>query len=73
MTSPAESPDKSGPRSPPTAEELSDAFKVEVYDREGKTHALGELVKGKRTVLIFIRHFCKSRRAQDCEGCVLIA
>lgn len=60
MTSSAtQSPDTSSPRSPPSAEELSDAFKIEVYDHEGKTHALGELVKGKRSVLIFIRHFCK--------------
>ncbi|USP75005.1 hypothetical protein yc1106_02279 [Curvularia clavata] len=58
MASPAtQSTNTAGSRSLPTEAELSDALKVEVYDREGKTHALGDLVKGKRSVLIFIRHF----------------
>ncbi|KAI4947466.1 hypothetical protein J4E91_006820 [Alternaria rosae] len=52
-----ESADVTGPRKPPTAEELSEALKVDVYDREGKTKTLGELVKGQRTVLVFTRHF----------------
>ena len=39
--------------------ELSEALKIDVYDREGKTKALGDLVRGQRTVLVFIRHFCK--------------
>ena len=47
-------------RTPPTPEELSEAVGVEVYDREGKTVALGDLVKGKRSILVFTRHFCKS-------------
>jgi hypothetical protein len=55
----AESSDVNSPRKPPTAEELSEAFKIDVYDREGKTKTLGELAKGQRTVLLFIRHFCK--------------
>jgi hypothetical protein len=60
MAMPAtESVDVTGARKPPTAEELSEALKVEVYDREGKTTPLGELVKGQRTVLVFTRHFCK--------------
>ena len=46
--------------SPLTADELAQALKVEVYDREGKTKALCELTEGKRTILIFTRHFCKS-------------
>jgi hypothetical protein len=55
----SEPADPSDPRSLPTAAELSEALKIEVYDREGKTHVLGELVKGQRSVLIFTRHFCK--------------
>lgn len=54
------------PGSPLTPDELSQALKVDVYDREGKTKSLGELMKGQRTALIFIRHFCKSARA--CES-----
>jgi hypothetical protein len=38
---------------------LSQALEVDVYDHEGKTEKLGNLIKGKRTVLIFIRHFCE--------------
>jgi hypothetical protein len=44
---------------PLTRDELSEAQKIEVYDREGKTQTLGELMKGKRSLLIFTRHFCK--------------
>jgi hypothetical protein len=44
---------------PLTRDELSEAQKIEVYDREGKTQTLGELIKGKRSLLIFTRHFCK--------------
>jgi len=54
-----ESADVTGARKLPTAEELSEALKVDVYDREGKTKPLGELVKGQRTVLVFTRHFCE--------------
>ncbi|CAN9180467.1 unnamed protein product [Alternaria alternata] len=53
----ADTPDVDSPRKLPTAEELSEALKIDVYDREGKTKALGDLVKGQRTVLVFIRHF----------------
>jgi len=60
MASPATISNASDARTPPTADELSQAFAVEVYDREGKTKTLGELVKGQRTILVFIRHFCKS-------------
>lgn len=42
----------------PTPDELSEALNVKVYDREGKTTTLGELTKGKRSVLIFTRHYC---------------
>ncbi|CAI9637581.1 hypothetical protein GT037_008583 [Alternaria burnsii] len=53
----ADTPDVDSPRKLPTAEELSEALKIDVYDRDGKTKALGDLVKGQRTVLVFIRHF----------------
>ncbi|KAL1794138.1 hypothetical protein ACET3X_007559 [Alternaria dauci] len=53
----AEPSDVDSPRKSPTAEELSEALKIDVYDREGKTRTLGDLVKGQRTVLVFIRHF----------------
>jgi hypothetical protein len=42
-----------------TSDELSQALKVEVYDEDGKTSTLRELTKGRRTVLVFTRHFCK--------------
>ena len=43
---------------PLTSEELAEALKVELYDRTGQTETLGDLIKGKRSVLIFTRHFC---------------
>ena len=51
-----------------TADEVLEALAVEVYDREGKAAALGDLVKGKRTILIFIRHFCKSSTLVQAGG-----
>jgi hypothetical protein len=53
------SSDAHGARTLPTADELSQAFAVEVYDGEGKTKKLGELVQGQKSILVFIRHFCK--------------
>ncbi|KAL6702500.1 hypothetical protein ACN47E_001607 [Coniothyrium glycines] len=44
-------------RARPTLAELAEALQVEVYDHAGTTTALGDLVKGKRSVLIFTRHF----------------
>ncbi|KAF1943909.1 hypothetical protein EJ02DRAFT_510656 [Clathrospora elynae] len=44
-------------RTPLTPDELSQAREIEVFDREGRTKTLGELIKGKRSVLVFIRHF----------------
>ncbi|KAF2621106.1 hypothetical protein BU25DRAFT_355094 [Macroventuria anomochaeta] len=41
----------------PTSDELKEAFQVEVYDRAGDKKALGDLIQGKRLVLIFTRHF----------------
>ena len=45
-------------QSHPSPDELNEALNVKVYDREGKTTTLGELTKGKRSVLIFTRHYC---------------
>lgn len=50
---------RSNARTTVTPDELSQALKIEVYDQKGKTVALGELTKGKRSVLVFTRHFCK--------------
>jgi hypothetical protein len=44
----------------PTPEVLASISKEEIYDSQGKKHALGELIAGKRTLLVFIRHFCMS-------------
>lgn len=59
MTTPsATAPETSKAHAPPSPEELAEAFKIDVYDAEGKTHPLGDLVKGKRSILIFTRHYC---------------
>ena len=50
---------------PLTRDELSEAQKIEVYDREGKTQTLGGLMEGKRSLLVFTRHFCTSMNAGD--------
>jgi hypothetical protein len=42
-----------------TRDELAPALQIDVFDRDGKATTLGQLIHGKRTVLIFIRHFCK--------------
>jgi hypothetical protein len=42
-----------------TRDDLAPALEVDVFDRDGKAQTLGELAKGKRTMLVFIRHFCK--------------
>jgi hypothetical protein len=55
-------------RAPVSPEELSQALAVEVYDRAGKTIQLGELIKGKRTALIFVRHFCKHQHVYLVES-----
>jgi hypothetical protein len=46
-------------RTPLTHNELSQALEVEVYDHVGKTTKLQDLIKGKRSVLIFTRHYCE--------------
>lgn len=43
-----------------TQEQLQQAYQVEIVDKEGQKHILGDLVKGKKTALIFIRHYCGS-------------
>jgi hypothetical protein len=58
-SSSAESSSTNNARTPLTHDELSQALEVEVHDREDKTQDLGSLIKGKRSVLIFIRHFCR--------------
>jgi len=50
--------DESGARVLPTSDELQEALNVEVYDRVGEKQPLGDIIKGKRSVLIFTRHFC---------------
>lgn len=50
--------EEAGANVPLTSEELAAALEVDVFDREGKTIPLGQLLHGKRTVLIFPRHFC---------------
>lgn len=52
-----------GAREIPTSEELKEAFAVEVYDHSGDKKRLGDLIEGKRSILIFTRHFCEP--AQD--------
>jgi hypothetical protein len=42
----------------PTTEVLQTISKEVIYDKNGNQHALGELMAGKRTLLVFIRHFC---------------
>ncbi|WVF72300.1 hypothetical protein IAT40_007113 [Kwoniella sp. CBS 6097] len=41
----------------PTSEEVAKALEVEIVDENGEKFTLGELVRGKRVVLVFIRHF----------------
>ncbi|KAJ4381463.1 hypothetical protein N0V86_002822 [Didymella sp. IMI 355093] len=49
--------DSSGARAPATSGELREASKVEIYDRVGEKRPLGDIIMGKRSVLIFTRHF----------------
>jgi hypothetical protein len=58
-STPTQPPNASQASIPLTPAELAPALKVDIYDREGNTKPLGELINGKRTVLIFTRHFCK--------------
>ncbi|KAF2822231.1 hypothetical protein CC86DRAFT_331112 [Ophiobolus disseminans] len=56
-SAPTKNPTESDARVPVTPDELSQALEVGVYDRSGKATKLGDLVHGKRTALIFTRHF----------------
>lgn len=47
-----------GARVLPTPDEVQEALKVEVFDRVGEQRPLGDIIEGKRSVLIFTRHFC---------------
>ena len=42
-----------------SAETLAEASKAQLVDQNGKEYTLGELTKGKKVVLIFIRHYCE--------------
>ena len=48
------------PDAPLTADQLEAASSVEIFDQDGKKSTFGELIQGKRTVAVFIRHFCAS-------------
>ena len=50
--------DSVGARTLPTPDELAKALEIEVHDRTGAKTPLADLVKGKRSILIFTRHFC---------------
>lgn len=54
----ASRPDSLGANALLTSDELNYACQIEVYDHTGNKVALGDLVKEKRSVLIFTRHFC---------------
>jgi hypothetical protein len=58
-TPPTDSTEQPAARTPLSSSELTDACKIDVYDSKGKAHTLGEVIQGKRSVLIFTRHFCK--------------
>jgi len=45
----------------PSVDQLAEAYKVEVFDKDGSKHTFGDLVKDKKVVVIFIRHFCTFR------------
>jgi hypothetical protein len=42
----------------PTAEQLNAASKIELRGKDGQTTTFGAVTRGKRTVVVFIRHFC---------------
>jgi hypothetical protein len=45
----------------PDSDTIQAIRKEEVYDKEGRKHVLGELMADRRTLLVFIRHFCMFR------------
>ncbi|KAJ4339366.1 hypothetical protein N0V87_003303 [Didymella glomerata] len=53
----ADKSDQPGARVLPSSDELQEALQVEVHDRVGEKRPLGDIIEGKRSVLIFTRHF----------------
>ena len=41
------------------SEQVKEALAVEIYDKDGHKHVIGDLVKGKKTAILFVRHFCE--------------
>ena len=41
------------------SEQVKEVLAVEIYDKDGHEHLLGDLVKGKKTAILFVRHFCE--------------
>jgi hypothetical protein len=56
----ADKSDQPGARVLSSSDELQEALQVEVHDRVGEKRPLGDIIEGKRSVLIFTRHFCMS-------------
>ena len=54
------SSDDTHARAIPDEAVICQALGEEVVDKEGAVHKLGDLIDGKRTCLVFIRHFCES-------------
>jgi hypothetical protein len=59
-----------------TPQELQSVSNAELFDQDGRKITFGDLTRGKRIVLVFIRHFCVSispcrcdRSDQDVTGC----
>jgi hypothetical protein len=44
----------------PTPKDLEEARSHDVVDQDGKEVKLGDLIAGKKAVLIFVRHWCES-------------
>lgn len=39
-------------------QQVKEALAVEIFDKDGQKHILGDLTKGKKTAVLFVRHFC---------------
>ena len=46
----------SAPLSPDAIEQ---ALNAQVVDKEGRSHQFGDLVQGRRTAVVFVRHWCE--------------
>ena len=44
---------------PPSKDELEQALSAELLDKDGKQLTFGDLVRCRRVVVIFVRHFCE--------------